>query len=98
MLLALELLAHSYSRAWGVRQVPARPVLTEVRLARPARGRYNQSPFGISTGQSEVQLTNHPTPARDDRGQILILTALTMTVLLGISALAIDASFAYDKR
>src|SRR5438874_2324252 len=34
----------------------------------------------------------------DDRGQILILTALSMTVLLGISALSLDASFMYDKR
>src|ERR1700680_2226322 len=38
------------------------------------------------------------TPARDERGQIVILTALSMTVLLAIAALAVDASFMYDKR
>jgi Flp pilus assembly protein TadG len=38
------------------------------------------------------------TPARDARGQILILTALSMTVLLGMAALSVDASFMYDKR
>ena len=36
--------------------------------------------------------------ARDQRGQILILTALSMTVLLGMAALSVDASFMYDKR
>ncbi|MEO7193066.1 MAG: Tad domain-containing protein [Vicinamibacterales bacterium] len=36
--------------------------------------------------------------ARDDRGQILLLTALSMTVILGIAALSLDASFMYDKR
>ena len=38
------------------------------------------------------------TPIRDERGQILIITALSMTLLLGIAALSIDASFIYDKR
>src|SRR5262245_36805241 len=38
-----------------------------------------------------------PRPSAE-RGQILILTALSMTVLLGISALALDASFMYEKR
>jgi Flp pilus assembly protein TadG len=38
------------------------------------------------------------TPARDERGQILILTALSMTVLLGMAAFSVDASFMYDKR
>jgi len=38
------------------------------------------------------------TPVRDERGQILILTALSMTVLLGMAVLSIDASFMYDKR
>src|SRR4051812_4739690 len=33
-----------------------------------------------------------------ERGSILILTALSMTVLLGIAALSVDASFMYDKR
>jgi hypothetical protein len=33
-----------------------------------------------------------------EAGQILILTALSMTMLLGIAALSIDASFMYDKR
>ena len=36
--------------------------------------------------------------AGEDRGQILILTALSMTVLLGIAAMSIDASYMYDKR
>src|SRR5713101_993918 len=36
--------------------------------------------------------------ARDDRGQILILTALSMVALLVNAALSIDASFMYDKR
>lgn len=34
----------------------------------------------------------------DDRGQILILTAVSMLVVLGIGALSIDASYMYDKR
>ena len=33
-----------------------------------------------------------------ERGSILILTALSMTVLLGIAALSLDISFMYDKR
>ncbi len=33
-----------------------------------------------------------------ERGSILILTALSMTVLLGIAALSLDVSFMYDKR
>jgi Flp pilus assembly protein TadG len=37
-------------------------------------------------------------PAGGERGQILILTALSMTVLLGITALSIDASYMYDMR
>src|SRR4026207_817471 len=36
--------------------------------------------------------------ARDERGQILILTALSMPVLLAIAALSIDASYMYDRR
>jgi Flp pilus assembly protein TadG len=36
--------------------------------------------------------------SRHERGQILILTVLSMTVLLGMAALSIDASFMYDKR
>src|SRR5438128_4135152 len=32
------------------------------------------------------------------RGNILILTALSMTMLLSIAALSIDASFLYDRR
>ena len=39
-----------------------------------------------------------PTRGGDDRGQILILAAVSMTALLGIAALSIDASFMYDKR
>ena len=38
------------------------------------------------------------TPVRDERGQILIITAVTLTVILGIAALSVDASFMYDKR
>src|SRR5438094_4751015 len=33
-----------------------------------------------------------------ERGQMLIVTMLVMTAMLGITALAIDASFMYDKR
>jgi hypothetical protein len=33
-----------------------------------------------------------------ERGQLLILAAVMMTTLLGVTALAIDASFMYDKR
>jgi Flp pilus assembly protein TadG len=33
-----------------------------------------------------------------ERGQILVLTALSMTVLLGMAALSIDASFMFDTR
>ena len=36
--------------------------------------------------------------AGDDRGQILILTALSMTALLAVAALSLDASYMYDKR
>jgi Flp pilus assembly protein TadG len=36
--------------------------------------------------------------ARDERGSILILTALIMAVLLGFLALTVDASFMYDTR
>jgi len=35
---------------------------------------------------------------RGERGQILILTALTMTVLLATAALSIDAAYMYDRR
>ena len=35
---------------------------------------------------------------RGERGQILLLTALSMTTLLAMAALSIDASFMYDKR
>ena len=38
------------------------------------------------------------TPVRGERGQILIVTVLSMTVLLGMAALSIDASFMYDRR
>jgi hypothetical protein len=37
-------------------------------------------------------------PSNRESGQILILTAVTMIVLLGIAALSLDASFMYDKR
>lgn len=33
-----------------------------------------------------------------ERGQILLLTAFSMVVLLGIGALSLDASYMYDKR
>src|SRR5262245_588754 len=36
--------------------------------------------------------------ARDEKGSILILTALSLTVLLGIAALSVDASYMYDMR
>jgi Flp pilus assembly protein TadG len=36
--------------------------------------------------------------SEQDSGQILILTALSMTVLLGIAALSIDACYMFDKR
>jgi Flp pilus assembly protein TadG len=36
--------------------------------------------------------------AGDDRGQILLLTALSMVALLAVSSLALDASYMYDKR
>jgi hypothetical protein len=38
------------------------------------------------------------TLARDERGQILILTVLTMTALLGMAALAIDVGYFLDRR
>jgi Flp pilus assembly protein TadG len=34
----------------------------------------------------------------NERGQILILTAVSMVVLLGLAALSLDASFMYEKR
>src|SRR5689334_8299547 len=40
----------------------------------------------------------HLEPHGNERGAILILTALVLTALLGITALALDASFMYDKR
>jgi len=33
-----------------------------------------------------------------ERGQILIITALGMIMLLGVAGLSIDASYMYDKR
>src|SRR5262245_26160496 len=33
-----------------------------------------------------------------ERGSILILTVLSMTALLGLAALSIDAAFVYDQR
>jgi hypothetical protein len=36
--------------------------------------------------------------ARDENGSILILTALSMMMLLGIAALSVDASYMYDMR
>jgi hypothetical protein len=38
------------------------------------------------------------TPRTSEQGSILIMTALVMTVLLGVAALSIDASFAFDLR
>ena len=38
------------------------------------------------------------TPVRSARGQILIFVVVTLTGILGISALAIDAAYMYDKR
>src|SRR5262245_52767376 len=35
---------------------------------------------------------------RDDRGQILLLTALATTALIGMAALTLDASLMYDTR
>jgi hypothetical protein len=34
----------------------------------------------------------------DEKGQLLIITALGLVMLLGVTALSIDASFMYDKR
>ena len=39
-----------------------------------------------------------PRRARGERGQILIITAVSMVAILGVAALAIDASYLYDKR
>jgi hypothetical protein len=39
-----------------------------------------------------------PMRLADERGQLLIVTALGMVMLLGIAALSIDASFMYDQR
>ncbi len=36
--------------------------------------------------------------APSERGQVLVLTVLAMTVLLGIAALSVDAGFMYDQR
>jgi hypothetical protein len=43
-------------------------------------------------------MTNPFSRTGDDRGQILLLTAFSMVALLGMAALALDASFMYDKR
>jgi len=37
-------------------------------------------------------------PLGDQKGQVLVMTVVSLTMLLGIAALAIDASFMYDKR
>jgi hypothetical protein len=37
-------------------------------------------------------------PTRQETGSILVMTALVLTVLLAITALAIDAAFMYDER
>jgi Flp pilus assembly protein TadG len=53
--------------------------------------------------------TDTPPPARwrwrrthaarpRERGQILILTAISMTALIGMAGLSVDTSFMYDKR
>ena len=44
-----------------------------------------------------LQAPVHRNP-QDARGQILVLTAVTIVALLGITALSIDASFLYSKR
>jgi hypothetical protein len=36
--------------------------------------------------------------SNNERGQILIINAISLVTLLGVSALALDASFMYDKR
>src|SRR5262245_11113435 len=35
---------------------------------------------------------------RRERGSILIMTALTLTGMLGVTALALDAAYMYDQR
>jgi Flp pilus assembly protein TadG len=37
-------------------------------------------------------------PFEDQKGQVLVMTVVSLVMLLGIVALAIDASFMYDKR
>jgi Flp pilus assembly protein TadG len=46
-------------------------------------------------------MVNQPSrvqPRDQESGQILVLTAVSMTVLLGVAALTLDASFMYAKR
>jgi Flp pilus assembly protein TadG len=42
-------------------------------------------------------MTN-PTLRSDERGQILVFTAVSLVALMGFTALTIDASFMYDRR
>lgn len=60
-----------------------RELTTEVRIMRKSAI--------VGTGKRRLTID-------DESGSILILTALSMAVLLGIAALAIDVSFMYDRR
>jgi Flp pilus assembly protein TadG len=43
-------------------------------------------------------MARHSTRFGDDRGSVLLLTAFAMIALLGMAALALDASYMYEKR
>ena len=49
-------------------------------------------------GERPIVLAGHGRSGRGERGQVIVLTALSMTMLLGIAALSVDAAFMYDKR
>ena len=49
-------------------------------------------------GDRPTFLAGYGRPRRGERGQVIVLTALSMTMLLGIAALSVDAAFMYDKR
>ncbi len=53
---------------------------------------------GFRSAGQILRLTQRRRSARNERGQIVLMSALVLPVILGIAALAIDASFMYEKR
>src|SRR5207245_2941529 len=55
--------------------------------------------FHALPGSSDRTCSGMPEAIRPrERGSILIMTALTLTGMLGVTALALDAAYMYDQR